>query len=467
MLFSLDTAEIRIFIKNRKINKILYKKLCSSGSFSKTERITMLTKKIKETQPFMSNAFLYWKKKGAIEQKEIKEFLSIGREQKNLLILDDDFVSRRHARIEKKQDKGIYILKDMNSQNGVFLNGSRIQTAILNHNDNIQIGKGQFTFSYERYNYKWKMTFQSKNKKWSETLSRIPHISTSSAPVLILGPSGSGKELIAQMIHNYSKRSQALMVSINCSALTESLVESELFGHTKGSYTGSMSNRKGAFLTANKGSLFMDEIGDLPLTLQPKLLRAIEYKEIKAIGSDLPVKTDVRIISATHQNLAEKAQKNTFRKDLFFRLNVVTIKVPALKDRMEDFDSLFQYFCLIYGVTFSSQALSLFKSYHWPGNIRELKNTIERAKALFPSEVLDKEKALSILEKLEVEYKKDKEPLWLVEKKYIIQALKTYEGNQTKVSQLLDIPRSSLNDKIKHYQIDTKNYKTSRNESKI
>ena len=430
----------------------------------KKKGIQMLTKKIKDTKNFMPHAFLYWKKQESMEQKEIKEFLSIGREKQNLLVLEDSFVSRRHARIEKKPDKRLYLLKDMNSQNGVFLNGSRIQTAILNHNDNIQIGEQQFTFSYERYNHKWKMVFQSRNKEWNESLSRIPHIAVSDAPVLILGPSGSGKELIAQMIHNYSKRSQALMVSINCSALTENLVESELFGHTKGSYTGSLNNRKGAFLTASKGTLFMDEIGDLPLSLQPKLLRAIEYKEIKAIGSDLPVRTDVRIVSATHQNLASKAEQNSFRKDLFFRLNVVTIKVPALADRMEDFEPLFQYFCLLYGVTFSSQALKLFKSYHWPGNIRELKNTIERAKALFPSEVLDKEKAQSILERLETKYKKEKEPLWLLEKNSIIQALKTYKGNQSKVSELLDIPRSSLHDKIKLYQIDATNYK---NKSKL
>ena len=249
----------------------------------------------------------------------------------------------------------------MNSQNGVFLNGSRIYQAILKHNDSIRIGKTQFTFSSERFNHKWKIISQSHNKKWNETLSRIPHLALSEAPILILGPSGSGKELIAQMIHSCSKRSQASMVSINCSALTESLVESELFGHKRGSYTGSMGNRKGAFLTANSGTLFMDEIGDLPLQLQPKLLRAIEYKEVKPIGSDLPLKTDVRILSATHQDLKSKAENNEFRKDLYFRLNVVTLSIPALRERMEDFEHLFQYFCLMYGVTFSSQAVCLFK----------------------------------------------------------------------------------------------------------
>ena len=427
----------------------------------------MLTKKIKSSEASASPAFLYWKKQTAIEQTEIKDFLSIGREKQNLLILDDNCVSRRHARIEKKQDKGIYILKDMDSQNGVFLNGSQIQTAVLNHNDNIQIGNQQFTFSYQRFNHKWKMISQSHNRVWSETLSRIPNIAVSDAPVLILGPSGSGKELIAQMIHNHSKRSQAMMVSINCSALTESLVESELFGHTRGSYTGSLQNRKGAFLTAGKGTLFMDEIGDLPLSLQPKLLRAIEYKEIKSIGSDLPIRADVRIVSATHQELAEKAKENLFRKDLFFRLNVVTLRIPALADRMEDFDHLFQHFCMMYSVTFSSKALKLFKSYHWPGNIRELKNTIERAKALFPSEVLDEERALSILERLEANYKKSKEPLWVLEKKSIVQALKTYRGSQTKASQFLDIPRSTLCDRIRLYKIDIKKYKTQKSLSSV
>ena len=419
----------------------------------------MLTKKLREQQSLPAQAFLYWNQNGSIKQREVRDFLSIGRENKNLLVLADHFVSRRHARIEKKAEKGIYLLSDMNSQNGVFLNGSRVHQALLNHNDNIQIGKTQFTFSSERFNHKWKIISQSYNKKWNETLSRIPHLAVSDAPLLILGPSGSGKEIIAQMIHSYSKRSQNHIVSINCSALMESLVESELFGHKRGSYTGSMGNRKGAFLTADKGTLFMDEIGDLPLQLQPKLLRAIEYKEIKPIGSDLPLKTDVRILSATHQDLKSKTEANEFRKDLYFRLNVVTLTVPALRDRMEDFDPLLQYFCLIYGATFSSEALKLLRDYHWPGNIRELKNTVERAKALFPSEILDKEKTLNILDNLETEHKKKETPLWLLEKNSIIKALKSYHGNQKKVSELLDIPRSSLYDKIKAYNIDVSLFK--------
>ena len=419
----------------------------------------MLTKKLKEQKSLSSPAFLYWKTGNSMKQQEVKDFLSIGRETTNLLSLDDHFVSRSHARIEKKPEKGLYLLRDMNSQNGVFLNGSRIHQAILNHNDNFQIGKTQFTFSMERYNHKWKLMSQSHNKKWNETLSRIPYLALSEASILILGPSGSGKELIAKRIHQCSKRNKANMVSINCSALTESLVESELFGHKRGSYTGSSGDRKGAFLAANEGTLFMDEIGDLPLQLQPKFLRAIEYKEIKPLGSDLSMKTNVRIVSATHQDLKSKIEQKEFREDLYFRLNVVTIALPKLCDRMEDFEQLFQYFCLIHGVTFSSEAFNVLKNYHWPGNIRELKNTVERAKALFQSEILDKEKTLSILDYLENNHKKKEEPLWLLEKNSIIKSLEKYHGNQSKAAWLLGIPRSSLHDKMKKYKIDAKKFK--------
>ena len=423
----------------------------------------MLTKKLKHKDQrglFSASAFLYWQSAGTMAQKEINGFLSIGRESENLLVLDDDFVSRRHARIEKRSEKGSYLLKDMNSQNGIFLNGARIHQAVLNHNDNIKIGQTQFTFSFERYNQRWKMSSQSRNKEWNETLSRVPHLALSDCPVLIAGPSGTGKELLAQMIHNCSKRHRSHLVSINCSALTENLVESELFGHKRGSYTGSAGDRKGAFLSADQGTLFMDEVGDLPLPLQPKLLRAIEYKEIKPLGSDFPLKTDVRIVSATHQNLKSKIERHEFRKDLYFRLNVVTINVPPLCDRIEDFEPLFNYFCILYGVTFSEEAMNLFKNYHWPGNIRELKNTVERAKALYPSEVLDKDKAFAILDDLESMHKEENGSFRNIEKGSILKALKMYHGNQKRAAWFLDMPRSSLHDKIKKFEIDPNMFKT-------
>ena len=364
----------------------------------------MLTQKIKRPAAARASAFIRWEKSGGGEQREIGDFLSLGRGESNQLILEDSFVSRRHARIEKQPRSGLFVLKDMGSRNGVFLNGSRVYQAALNNNDLITIGNLKFRFSFERYDQKWNLFAQSLSEKWSEQLSRIPHIAQSGCPVLLLGPSGSGKEALAQMIHKMSGRSQGPLISINCGALTESLVESELFGHTKGSYTGATGPRKGAFMSADKGTLFLDEIGDLPLSLQPKLLRAIEYSEVKPVGADIPVKTNARIISATHKDLQAETAKRKFRKDLYYRLNVARLQAPSLMDRMEDFEPLLQNFAQEGGVSFSPEAVKALKNYHWPGNIRELKNTVLRAKAMFTPGVIDKKKALMILDQTEEDF---------------------------------------------------------------
>ncbi|MGI9548935.1 MAG: sigma 54-interacting transcriptional regulator [Bdellovibrionales bacterium] len=420
----------------------------------------MLTTKIKIPNKSQSVGFLCWDKGGHIESREVKNFLSIGRESTNLLSLEDHFVSRHHARIEKDTSSGFFILKDMQSRNGVFLNKNRIYKAVLSHNDKIQIGNLQFTFSFEKYNHKWKLSAQSLNQKWNEQLSRIPHIAQTNCPILILGPSGTGKEVLAQTIHKASSRNQSPLVSVNCSALTETLVESELFGHTKGSYTDAIKDRKGAFLAASKGTLFLDEIGDLPLKLQPKFLRAIEYQEIKPVGSDLTLKTDVRIISATHQNLKSKAEENEFRKDLYYRLNVISIPIPALKDRMEDFESLLNSFTLKEGVTFSTKAIEILKSYHWPGNIRELKNMVARSKALFTNETIDSEKVSFLLDQGEKE-ESSFTTLKGLEKTAITNSLKRFKGNQSKVANALDIPRSTLHNRIQEHEINVNKFKRS------
>ena len=357
----------------------------------------MLTKKIRRPAAF-SSGFLRWETEGRKEQREVGASLSLGRGGANQLVIEDSFVSRRHARIERQPETGSFVLKDMGSRNGVFLNGNQVYQAVLSHNDSISVGGAVFQFSFERYSAAWELSAQSRNEKWSRQLSRLPCIAQNSCPVLILGPSGSGKEILARLIHKMSRRGAGPMLSINCSAMTESLIESELFGHTRGSYTGAAGARRGAFLSADEGTLFLDEIGDLPLSLQPKLLRAIEYSEIKPVGADIPVKTNVRIISATHQSLQSKAENQEFRKDLFYRLNVVAVQVPALKDRMEDFEPLLQNFAARHGAVFSLEAQKTLRSYHWPGNIRELKNTVIRAKALFMSEVIDRKKALLLLD---------------------------------------------------------------------
>lgn len=424
----------------------------------------MLTKEIQKDEAIKSTGFLYWDKNGHRIRQEVKNFLSIGRDSSNLLVLGDTSVSRHHVRIEKETETGPFVIQDMNSRNGLFLNGTRVYKAILTDNDKITLGDFHLYFSFDQYGLSWPLKTKSLNKDWNKELACVPHAAQTDSPILILGPSGTGKEILAQIIHQASKRNQGPLVSVNCSALTESLVESELFGHKKGSFTGSISNRKGAFLSATQGTLFLDEVGDLPLTLQPKFLRAIEYQEIKPVGSDEVFKTDARIISATHQDLNLKSEIREFRQDLFYRLNVVTICIPPLRERMEDFDNLLKNFALVIGVTFSDQAVEVLKSYHWPGNIRELKNMVERARAFFANDVIDKEKACYILSQGK-QKSVDKYPfhtLKELEKSTIVKLLKLYKGNQKKVADTLDIPKSTLSDRLKRYKIQASYYKENR-----
>lgn len=420
----------------------------------------MLTQKTPfylKAKPF---GFLFWRKDNSGEQREIKDFLSVGRGETNQLVLEDPFVSRHHIRIERDKGKGFFVLKDMGSRNGVYLNGTRVYKAVLSDNDQIQIGKHTFYFSFERSNDRENLVSKSFNREWNLHLSRVPHIAKSKYPILLLGPSGTGKDVLARLIHRRSPVSSGPLVSVNCSALTETLIESELFGHRKGSYTGASCNRKGAFMASSGGTLFLDEIGDLPLSLQPKLLRAIEYQEIKPVGADEPVKTDARIITATHQDLKEKVESGKFRRDLYYRLNVVSFTVPSLRDRMEDFDFLLKSFLMNYGVAFSNEAIKVFRNHSWPGNIRELKNTVARAGALFAGEVIDKKKALMIIDETDpLEKNKGRISLRAFEKRILEGLMRKYRGNQTQIARELDLPKSSLNDKLEKYQIEPKKYK--------
>ena len=427
------------------------------------------TKKISRSSRYTPQGFLSWFSGAVFEQKEIRSFISIGRDESQVIILNNDpFISRRHARIEAYPGKGGYVLKDMSSRNGTFLNGSKVYQALLKENDRIQIGKTEFIFSSKRFRYDWKLFHQSLNLKWNQQLEKLPSIAQSDFPVLILGPSGTGKENIAHIVHSHSKRRMGPYVSINCSALTETLAESEFFGHKKGSFTGAEAHRKGAFMAAHGGTLFLDEIGDLPLTLQPKLLRAIEYQEIKPVGCDQTTKVDVRIVAATHQDLKQKVADKTFREDLYFRLKVLEVYPPALRDRMEDFERLLDFFSAQMGIPFSKNAKKQLQKYSWPGNIRELKHVVVRAKALFPNHEIQPE---HIDEILHSKYQPSPRPshtsqtpdsspiLKQMEKAYLIRVLKESKGNQKKAASMLHIPRSTLITKLNLFGLDSKTYR--------
>ncbi len=223
----------------------------------------------------------------------------------------------------------------------------------------------------------------------------VGRVARSDAPVLIAGESGTGKELVAKAVHEYSPRRQREMITINCGAIPENLLESELFGHEKGSFTGAIARRAGRFEQADGGTLFLDEIGDMPLAIQVKLLRVLQDGSFSRVGANETLTTDVRIIAATHKNLAEEVSASRFREDLYYRLNVVEIRIPPLRERPEDIPLLAEFFLQritrkngMARIRLTAEAISALQSHKWPGNVRELENTIARACALATSNIL-------------------------------------------------------------------------------
>ncbi len=398
-------------------------------------------------------------------QLSLPEFLTIGRDRSNSLKINDPCVSSRHSRIERHGAK--FILRDLRSRNGTHLNGSLVQEAILQHGDIITLGKTDILIQSKTMTYP-KSQLQSKNTKWAQQLNFLPSISQSSFPVLLQGPTGSGKEVLAQEIHKLSQRSQKKLVTLNCSAFTSTLFESQLFGHLEGSFTGAHKDRNGAFQEAHEGTLFLDEIGDLPLDLQPKLLRALENSEIIPVGSDKPLHVDVRIIAATHKDLNQMVNDGLFREDLLYRLQTFILRPPSLTERIEDFDSLIFGFAKEFRVRFSHNCIQELKTKRWPGNIRQLKQMVQRASVLFQGQSINPEDIPLILNEPEkVEPTKGLEDLIQsqnkgtlgggslikqFEKEMILERLAANKGNQRQTARELGIAKSTLNDRIKAYK---------------
>lgn len=307
--------------------------------------------------------------------------------------------------------------------------------------------------------------------KMQEVYKLIGRVADSNATVLIQGESGTGKELVARALHYNSSRQKAPLVTVNCAALPEGLLESELFGHEKGAFTGAFEKKKGKFEHANKGTIFLDEISEISPNLQVKLLRVIQEKEFERVGGLETIKVDVRIIAATNRNLEEMIHEGSFRDDLYYRLNVVSIIIPPLRERKEDIPFLVEYFLNKYnqenGKEFkyvSSEALQLLDAYEWPGNVRELENAIERAVVMGNGEILLPEhlplniQATSLEEdKLKVHYedKPLREILREVEKKVLKKALEQNQWNKARTAVKLQISRSALLYKIEEYGLES------------
>lgn len=298
----------------------------------------------------------------------------------------------------------------------------------------------------------------------------ISQVAKSEATVLIRGESGTGKELVANAIHYNSLRKDKALIKVNCAALPESIIESELFGHEAGAFTGAVSRRKGRFELADGGTLFLDEIGELSPLLQVKLLRVLQEKEIERVGGSQTIRINVRIIAATNRNLEEEMQKSEFREDLFYRLNVFPIHVPPIRERKSDIILLADYFVDKYSrqnrkevKRISSGAIDLLMSYHWPGNIRELENSIERAVLVAESKVIHSYHLPPSLQSAESSdtgmIKTLPDAMNSFEKAMIKDALKSVHGNQAKSARILGITERQMGCRIEKYDINVMNYK--------
>lgn len=299
----------------------------------------------------------------------------------------------------------------------------------------------------------------------------ILKLARSQAPVYINGESGTGKELVAKLIHHKGPRANKAFVPVNCGAIPNELMESEFFGHIKGSFTGAITDKKGLFQTANGGTLFLDEVAELPIAMQVKLLRAIQEKSIRPVGSEKEIPVDTRILSASHRDLFELVEEGKFRQDLFYRINVIELNVPALRERKDDIEKLAYYlieqlsvFHGLLNAKITPAAIDALKHYIFPGNIRELENILERALTLAPNETIDVDdlnlpKNTLNANKLETNYSgRNNQPLddymSAIETKEIIEALDQTKGNKTKAAKLLGISFRAMRYKLDKLNIE-------------
>lgn len=296
------------------------------------------------------------------------------------------------------------------------------------------------------------------SKAIQEVFNTIKKVSITSATVLITGESGTGKELVARAIHYSGTNVSSPFVPVNCGGIPEELIESELFGYLKGTFTGATETRGGFFHTADGGTIFLDEISNTSFSMQIKLLRVLQDKEVYMIGSKKPQKVNVRIIAATNVDLSDLVKKNEFRKDLYYRLNVLNINIPPLRERGEDIFLLIHHFANKFAkevnkpkIQFSDKALQILKDYNWPGNVRELQNIVQRLVIMTEENIIDVPDLPSIMRFSALREKGITRTLAEVEAEYINNVLANVDGNKTKAAEILGIDRKTLREKIKKF----------------
>jgi two-component system response regulator GlrR len=306
----------------------------------------------------------------------------------------------------------------------------------------------------------WRSEFVTASPQMEGLLRQARLVAQSDASVLISGASGTGKELLARAIHKASKRAEAPFVAVNCAAIPENLLESELFGHRKGSFTGAVYDHKGLFQSAEGGTVFLDEIGDMPIALQAKLLRALQEREVRPVGSAQPVAIDVRIISATHRDLEERVKSGEFREDLYYRLNVVSLAIPPLAQRREDIAPLAKHFLTEVAAryskdvrTFAPDALEVLISAPWPGNVRQLHNVVEQSVALATSPIIPATLVQSALRNEPSGLTPLDEAKRAFERDYLIRILRITSGNVTQAAKLAQRNRTEFYKLLDRHQL--------------
>jgi Nif-specific regulatory protein len=310
-----------------------------------------------------------------------------------------------------------------------------------------------------------------KSKAMQHVFDMVAQVSKSDATVLIRGESGTGKELVAQAIHYNSPRAAKALIKVNCAALPETVIESELFGHEKGAFTGAVSTRKGRFEMANGGSIFLDEIGDLSPMMQVKLLRVLQEKEFERVGGNETIRTNVRVIAATNRDLERLMEEGTFREDLYYRLNVFPIHIPPLRERRDDILLLSDHFIDKYGEAnhktiqrISTPAIDLLMNYHWPGNVRELENCVERAVLLSVDGVIHSHHLPPSLQSAESTNTQIRgslqETMDNLERELLMDALKSTKGNMARAARMLDITERIMGLRVKKHGIDPRHFRT-------
>ncbi len=331
----------------------------------------------------------------------------------------------------------------------------RLVKEILSKNKSLQeTGRTALNFDFEGST----VSIIGKSPGMQKVFDLVEQIAPTESTVLILGESGTGKELIARAIHAKSKRARKPFMAIDCGSLVESLFESELFGHVKGSFTGAHATKPGAFELANKGSFFFDEIGNISLNMQVKILRAIQEKEVRRVGETSPIKVDVRVIAATNSDLKQAVADGHFREDLYYRISVIPINLPPLRERKQDIPDLVDHFIKKHNYkrgreihSIADRAMKALAEYYWPGNIRELENVIERAIIVEKSSTIGLNSLPAFITTLGAEGGREIYSLADMEKSHIKRILKITNRNISKAAKLLEIDRKTLYKKIRRY----------------